>query len=88
MLTKLSPFMVLENHRCDHKVYTIEAIFINILKLVYKNPKATFQSMTFNSVLHFYLIISLYGLGKSVVFISYALLKQFSSNFTYLFLKG
>ena len=46
ILTKLSPYMDLENHRCDHKVYIIEAIFINLLKLDYKNTKATFQSRT------------------------------------------
>ena len=44
ILTKISPFMDKENHRCDHNVYTIEAVFINLLKLVYKKPKATFQS--------------------------------------------
>ena len=40
--TKLnvSPFMDLENHRCDHNVYNIEAIFKTLLKLVYKNTKA------------------------------------------------
>ena len=37
ILTKLSPLMELENHRCDHNVYTIEAIFINLLELIYKN---------------------------------------------------
>ena len=42
-LTKLSPFMALENHRCDHNVYTTEAHFINLLKLVYKNIKATYK---------------------------------------------
>ena len=45
--------MDLENHRCDHNIYTIEAIFINLLKLVYKKTKATFQSETFNSVMHY-----------------------------------
>ena len=38
--------MDLENHRFDHNVYTIEAIFINLLKLDNKKTKATFQSLT------------------------------------------
>ena len=36
--------MDFENHRFDHNVYSIGAIFINLLKLVYKKAKATFQS--------------------------------------------
>ena len=38
--------MDLEIHSWDHNVYTFEAIFINILKFVYKNTKATFWSRT------------------------------------------
>ena len=46
VLNEFSPFVDLENHKCDHNAYTIEAFFINLLKLVYKNTKATFQSRT------------------------------------------
>ena len=63
-------------------------VFINLLKLVYKNTKATYISIKdFNSVIIFYLIISLYGVGKSQLW-SYLLhfFKQISSNFTFLFL--
>ena len=57
ILTKLSPFIELENHRCDYNVYTIEAYFINLLKLVYKKQRLHFnQGHSFcNTFLTYYL---------------------------------
>ena len=60
ILTKLSPFMDFENHRFDHNVYSIGAIFINLLKLVYKKNKGYISIKGISFVIHFYLIISLY----------------------------
>ena len=57
--------MDFENHRFDHNVYSIGAIFINILKLVYKKSKGYISIKGISYVIHFYLIISLYGLRKS-----------------------
>ena len=65
IFTKLSPFMDFENHRFDHNVYSIEAIFIIFLKLVYKKNKGYILIKDISFVIHFHLIISLHGLRKS-----------------------
>ena len=57
--------MDFENHRFDHNVYSIGAIFINLLKLVYKKSKGYISIKGISIVFHFYLIVSLYELRKS-----------------------
>ena len=57
--------MDFENHRFDHNVYSIGVIFIIFLKLVYKKNKGYILIKDISFVIHFYLIISFYGLRKS-----------------------
>ena len=64
IFTKLSPFMDFENHRFDHNVYSIGVIFIIFLKLVYKKNKGYILVKNISFVIHFYLIISFYGIRK------------------------
>ena len=71
--------MDFENHIFDHNVYSIGAIFINLLKLVYKKTKGYISIRYISFVIHFYLIISLYGLRKSHLW-SYMYLLPFKAN--------
>ena len=78
--------MDFENHRCDYNVYTMEANFINLLKLIYKIQRLHFNlGHSFcNTFLTYYL--PLWTQKITVVVISSALLKQISFNFMFLFL--
>ena len=76
--------MDLENHKCGHKVYTIEVIFINLHKHVYKIQRLH-SDQECNSAMHFDQIISFMDLENLCLAMSFVLFKQISSTSAFMF---